>query len=157
MIAIGCDHGALELKEQLVDLLALLQAGQCAVLPQNGGGIAGGAHQALMAGLQCLVAESQALVKDLPELLEVAAGGKGYIHQIDGDNTLIEAAVVFGLAGLGVHIGSQEAAAAHAGVAVALAVFVHLQFGSASGVKLGYFRKDSERIFRVYTALYRKA
>ena len=24
-----------------------------------------------------------------------------------------------------------------------------LQFGSASGVKLGYFRKDSERIFRV--------
>ena len=75
----------------------------------------GGAHQALMAGLQCLVAESQALVKDLPELLEVAAGGKGYIHQIDGDNTLIEAAVVFGLAGLGVHIGSQEAAAAHAG------------------------------------------
>ena len=80
-----------------------------------------------MAGLQCLVAESQALVKDLPELLEVAAGGKGYIHQIDGDNTLIEAAVVFGLAGLGVHIGSQEAAAAHAGVAVALAVFVHLE------------------------------
>ena len=59
-----------------------------------------GAHQALMAGLQCLVAESQALIKDLPELLEVAAGGKGYIHQIDGDNTLIEAAVVFGLAGL---------------------------------------------------------
>ena len=120
--------GGVAAKEQLVDLLALLQAGQCAVLPQNGGGIAGGAHQALMAGLQCFVAESQALVKDLPELLEVAAGGKGYIHQIDGDNTLVEAAVVFGLAGLGVHIGGQEAAAAHAGVAVALAVFVHLQF-----------------------------
>ena len=120
--------GGVAAKEQLVDLLALLQAGQCAVLPQNGGGIAGGAHQALMAGLQCLVAESQTLIKDLPELLEVAAGGKGYIHQIDGDNTLIEAAVVFGLAGLGVHIGGQEAAAAHAGVAVALAILVHLEF-----------------------------
>ena len=118
--------GGVAAKEQLVDLLALLQAGQCAVLPQNGGGIAGGAHQALMAGLQCLVAESQTLVKDLPELLEVAAGGKGYIHQIDGDNTLIEAAVVFGLAVL-IHIGGQEAAAAHAGVAMALTVFVHLE------------------------------
>ena len=41
--------------------------------------------------------------------------------------TLIETAVVFGLAGLGVHIGGQEAAAAHAGVAVALAVLVHLE------------------------------
>lgn len=33
--------GGVAAKEQLVDLLALLQAGQCAVLPQNGGGIAG--------------------------------------------------------------------------------------------------------------------
>ena len=80
-----------------------------------------------MAGLQGAVAERQTLVENLPELVEVAAGAEGHIHQIDGHNALIEAAVILGLAGLGVHIRGEEAAAAHAGVAVALAVLVYLQ------------------------------
>ena len=120
--------GGVAAEQQLVDLFALLQACQRAVLPQNGGSVAGGAQQPLMACLQSAVAQIQTLVKDLPELFKVAAGAQGNVHQIDGDHALIEAAIVLGLAGLGVHIGSQEAAAAHAGVAVALAVLVHLEF-----------------------------
>ena len=120
--------GGIAAEEQLVDLFALLQACQCAVLPQNGGSITGGAQQPLMACLQSPVAQIQTLVKDLPELFKVAAGAQGNVHQIDGDHALIEAAVVLGLAGLGVYIGGQEAAAAHAGVAVALAILVHLEF-----------------------------
>ena len=80
-----------------------------------------------MACLQCTVAQSQTLVKDLPEFFKVAFRAQRHIHQIDGDHALIEAPVVFGLAGLGVNIGGQEAAAAHAGVAVSFAVFVHLE------------------------------
>ena len=119
--------GGVAAEQQLVDLFALLQSGQCAVLPQNGSGIAGSAQQSLVPCLQCAVAQGQTLVEDFPELLKVALGGECHIHQIDGDNALIESAVVLGLAGLGVHIGGQEAAAAHAGVAVAFAVFVHLE------------------------------
>ena len=119
--------GGVAAEQQLVDLFALLQAGQRTILPQDGCGIAGGAQQSLVPCLQCAVAQSQTLVEDLPELLKVALGGECHIHQIDGDNALIEPTVVFGLAGLGVHIGGQEAAAAHAGVAVAFAVFVHLE------------------------------
>ena len=121
--------GGIAAVKQLVDLLALLQAGQRAVLPQNGGRIAGRAQQTLMACLKRTVAESQTVVENFPELIKVAAGGQGYIHQIDGDDALIEAAIVFGLARLGVHIRGQEAAAAHAGIAMALAVLIdlHLQ------------------------------
>jgi hypothetical protein len=75
------------------------------------------------------VAELEALVEYLPELVHVAAGGQGHVHQVEGDDALIEAAVVLGLAvRLGIDIGRQEGAAAHAGVAVAVAVFVHLVF-----------------------------
>ena len=107
--------GGVAAKQQLVDLFALLQAGQSAVLPQDGGGVAGGAQQPLMPGLQRTVAQLQALVKDLPELFKVSAGAQGHVHQVDGHHALVEAAVIFGLAGLRVHIGGQKAAAAHAG------------------------------------------
>ena len=119
--------GGVAAEQQLVDLLALFQAGQGAVLPQDGGGVAEGAQQPLVAGLQGPVAQVQPLVEDLPELFKVAPRAQGHVHQVDGDDALVEPAVVFGLVGLGVHVGGQEAAAAHAGVAVALAVFVHLQ------------------------------
>ncbi len=121
--------GGVAAEEQLVDLLALLQTGQRAVLPQDRGSVAGGAQQPLVACLKGTMAEGQPLVEDLPELLKVATGGQGHIHQVDGDDALIEAAVILGLAGLRVHIRGQEAAAAHAGIAMALAIFVdlHLQ------------------------------
>ena len=49
-----------------------------------------------------------------------------------GDNALIEPTVVFGLAGLGVHIGGQEAAAAHAGVAAVSYTHLPLSFSCDS-------------------------
>ncbi len=119
--------GGIAAVEQLVDGLALLQAGQCAVLPQDGRGVAQCALQAVVAAHQGLVAQLEALVKNLPELIKIAAAGQGHVHQIDGDNALVKAAIVLRLAVL-VDIGSQEAAAAHAGEAVALAVLVDLVF-----------------------------
>ena len=80
-----------------------------------------------MTALQRLMAQLQTLLKNLPELRHVSAGGQRHIHQVDGDDALIEAAVVLGLVGFRVNIGGQEGAAAHAGVAVALAVLIHLQ------------------------------
>ena len=119
--------GGITAVEQLVDGLALLQAGQRAVLPQDGRGVAQRALQAVVAAHQGLVAQLEALVKNLPELIKIAAAGQGHVHQIDGDNTLVKAAIVLRLAVL-VDIGGQEAAAAHAGEAVALAVLVDLVF-----------------------------
>ena len=119
--------GGIAAVEQLVDGLALLQAGQRAVLPQDGRGVAQRALQAVVAAHQGLVAQLEALVKNLPELVKIAAAGQGHVHQIDGDNALIKAAIVLRLAVL-VDIGGQEAAAAHAGEAVALAVLVDLVF-----------------------------
>ena len=81
-----------------------------------------------------LVAQLQALVKDLPELVHVLMRRERHVGEIDGDNALVKAAVVLGLTRLPVAgirhvviavaraIGSQEAAAAHAGVAVAVAL-----------------------------------
>ena len=119
--------GGVTAVQQLVDRLAFLQAGQRAVLPQDGGGVAQGALQAVVAAHQGLVAKLETLVEDLPELIKIAAAGQGHVHQVDGDNALVEAAVILGLAVL-VHVGGQEAAAAHAGEAMALAIFVHLVF-----------------------------
>ena len=86
-----------------------------------------------MAAHERLIAEREALVKDLPELVQRAAGGERHIDQIDGHDALIEAAVILGLARLIIAgvcdvvpacagaVGRQEAAAAHAGVHVAMA------------------------------------
>ncbi len=63
--------GGIAAHEQLVDRLALLQAGQRAVLPQNGRGIRKRAHQALMTAQQGAMAQLEALVEDLPELVQV--------------------------------------------------------------------------------------
>ena len=118
--------GGVAAVEELVDGLALGKACQCAVLPQDGGSVGQGALQTLVAAHQGTVAQLQTLVEDLPELVHVTAGGQGHVHQIDGNDALVEAAVVLGLA-VFVHIGGQEGTAAHAGVAVALAVGIHLQ------------------------------
>ena len=80
-----------------------------------------------MAAQQSPVAQLQPLLKNLPEFFDIPPGAQGHIGEVDGHHALVEAAVVLGLPGLRVHVGRQEAAAAHAGVAVALAVFVHLQ------------------------------
>ncbi len=120
--------GGIAAIEELVNGLPLFQAGAGAILPQDGGHVGGGALQALVAAQQGPVAQLQPLVKELPEFLDVPAGAQGHVGEIDGDHALVEPPVVLGFPGLRVHVGRQEAAAAHAGVAVALAVLVHLQF-----------------------------
>ena len=79
-----------------------------------------------MALHQRAVAQFQSLIEDLPELFDVAAGGQRHIGQVDGDHALVEAAVILRLA-VFIDIRGQEAAAAHAGIAVTLAVFVDLE------------------------------
>ena len=71
------------------------------------------------------MAQLQALIKNLPELIEVAASGQPNIREIDGDHPLVEAAVIFGFTVL-VQIGRQEGTAPHAGVAVTVTIGVHL-------------------------------
>ena len=137
--------GGIAAVEEPVDGLALFQAGQRAVLPQDGRGIGQGALEPLVAAHQTPVAQLQPLVEDLPELVEILAGAQGHIHQIDGDDTLVEAAVILMLAGLVVAcvcdvahaavrepVGSQEGAAAHADVDIALE-FQHLLLADEIG------------------------
>ena len=92
--------GGVAAVEQLIDDLTLFQTGQSTVLPQDGGCVGGGTLQALVAAAQRTVAQLQPLVEDLPEFLNIAAGGQGHVRKIDGHHTLIEPTIVFVLAGL---------------------------------------------------------
>ena len=86
-----------------------------------------------MAAHEGLVAELEPFVKNLPELIERAAGRERHIHEVDGHHALIEPAVVLGLVRIVVSgvrhivpavagaVGREEAAAAHARVHVAMA------------------------------------
>ena len=125
-------NGGVAAVEQLVDGFALLQTGQGTVLPEDGGCIRKGALQPVMAAPEGPVAQLQPLFKDAPELVHVPSGGQGHVRQIDGDHTLIEPAIIFGLPrliilGIGDIIPAisgpvrgQEGPAAHAGVHVAV-------------------------------------
>ena len=76
---------------------------------------------------QSAVAKVQPFVENLPEFLLVLAGRKRHVHQIDGNDALIESAVILRFSVL-VHIRRQKAAAAHTGIAMPFAVLVHLVF-----------------------------
>ena len=98
-----------------------------------------------MTAAQRAVAELKALFKDRPELFNVAAGGECHVGQVDRDDALIEAAVILVLAGnivagirdvadarVGEAVRRQEAAAAHAGIHIALEL-EHLLFADVIG------------------------
>ena len=84
--------------EELIDRLALLQSCQRSVLPEDRCRIGQRTLEAVVTAHQRLVAQLQTLVKDLPELVDIAAGGKCNVRQVDCDNALIEAAVILRLA-----------------------------------------------------------
>ena len=125
--------GGIAAHEQLVDRLALLQAGEGTVLPKNRCGIRKRTHQTLMTAQQGAVAQLEALVEDFPELVHVLMRAQRDIGQVDGHNALVKATVVLGLVRVIVQrvgdivkavaraVGCQEAAATHAGVAIAVA------------------------------------
>ena len=145
--------GGIAAVEQLIDGLPLLESGQRSVLPQDGRGIGQCALQPVVTAHQRPVAEVQPLIEYLPELVHILSGGQGYIHQIHGDHALVEAAIVLGLSRFVVlgpgdvvpavtgPVRRQEAAAAHAGVHIALArslslgelVLPHLLFADIVG------------------------
>ena len=120
-----------------VDGFALFETEESAVLPQYGRGVGQRAGQPLVTALKRAVAKLHAFVEDFPELIYVFVRGQTDIDEVDGDHALIESAVVLGLA-VFVDVGGEERAAAHAGVAVTLAVLVnlvlqHYLFGNVVG------------------------
>ena len=74
--------GGVAAVQQLINGLALFQAGQSAVLPQDGCRIGQGTLKAVMAVLQGAVAQFQALIKNFPEFIRLTAGGQGHIRQV---------------------------------------------------------------------------
>ena len=115
--------------EELVDRLTLLQAGQRAVLPQDGRGVRERALEPLVAAQQRPVAQLQPLIKDLPEPLQVTAGGKRHIHQVNGNNALIETAIKLWLI-IFIMIYSQEGTTSHTWIAVSIFEFLHNLLGN---------------------------
>ncbi len=125
--------GGVSAHEQLVDCLALLQTSEGTVLPKNRCGIRKRTHQALMTAQQGTVAQLKALIEDLPELVHVLMRAQCDIRQVDGHDALVKATIVLGLVRIIVQrvghvvksvtgtVRRQEAAAAHAGIAVAVA------------------------------------
>ena len=130
-------NGRIAAVEELVDGLPLLQPRERAILPEDGRRVRERALQTVVAVHEGAMAKFKAFVEDFPKLILVPARRERHVHEVDGDDALIEAAVILGLAVL-VHIRGQEAAAAHAGIAVPLAVLVdlileHLLFGDVIG------------------------
>ena len=48
-----------------------------------------------MTSLQCTMTKIKTFIKDFPECVHISTRATCYIYQIDGDNTLIKAAIVF--------------------------------------------------------------
>ena len=91
--AVAQGNGGITVKQKLIDGLALFQSCQGTVLPQDRSDIGDGAEQTLMTAAQRAVAKLQTLLKNLPEAGHIALRRAGHIHQVDGDNALIETAV----------------------------------------------------------------
>ena len=137
--------GGIAAVEQLVDGLPLVQPGQCAVLPVDGADVGTDTLQSVVAAHEGFVANFQPTVELRPELVHVPADFQADLGQVDGDDTLVEAAFKLVVAVL-VLPGSQEAPAAHGGEHVALVIFPHLlggdvvrihPLGGALGCQLG--------------------
>ena len=96
-------------------------------MPQNRCGVGICPRKSFMAAFERTVAKIHTRVKNLPEPVQILFRRKTYINKINRYNALIKSAVILGLAVL-VNIRRQEASAAHARVAVTLAVFINLCF-----------------------------
>ena len=77
-----------------------------------------------MTAHQGTAAQIEALVHNLPEFIQIAAGGAGSVYQIYGDYALIESSVKFVLVSI-IFVYSQKRTAAHTGVAVTVFKFFY--------------------------------
>ena len=120
-------NGAVVVEEELVDRFALLETSDSAVLPEDRSHVGDGAEQSFMAAAERSVAEFEAVFQDFPEFIHIAARGACHIDEVDGDDALIEAAVVFMLSVFAKALGirGEEGAAAHAWVNVAVLQVLH--------------------------------
>ncbi len=87
-------NGAVVVEEELVNRFALLETSDSAVLPEDRSHVGDGAEQSFMAAAERSVAEFEAVFQDFPEFIDIAARGACHIDEVDGDDALIEAAVV---------------------------------------------------------------
>ena len=92
------DCGVTVIQER-VDLLTGSKTGKSAMLPEDGSYIRRGAKKMFVPQTEGAMAEFKAFFVDFPELIHVATRGKSHIGKVDGDHALIEAPVVFMLAG----------------------------------------------------------
>ena len=64
------------------------------MLPENRGSVGKGSGETLMTTLEGSMAKLHAIVKDLPESFYISICRETNVYQIDGNNTLIETAVI---------------------------------------------------------------
>ncbi len=86
--------------EQLIDGFALFQPGQAPYCHKMGAASDRCALEPLVAALKRAMTQLQTLIKNFPELLNIAAGGKRHIRQVNGHNALVKPAIILVLAGL---------------------------------------------------------
>lgn len=87
------------IEEKLINGFSWLQTGQSPILPKNRSHVAWSAEQAFVAKLQGAVAEFQTIAEDFPEAFFVFTARASNIDKVNGDDALIEAAVVTVLTG----------------------------------------------------------
>lgn len=120
-------NGGISAVQQLVYLLALFESCERAVLPQYGRGVGQRAFQTLVTRLERAVAQLETVVEYLPEFVEIASARRACdVDEVYGHDALVEPAVILGFAVL-VHVRREEGAAAHARIALAVAVGVDFQ------------------------------
>ena len=112
-------YGGVSAVKKPVDLLPLLKPCQRPVLPQDRRHIRERSLQPVMPCHQGPFAKVKPLVHNLPEPFHIPSGGTGHIHQIQGDNALIESAVKLGVI-IFVMVYGKERTASHTGIAVAI-------------------------------------
>ena len=86
---------AVVIEEQLINDLSLVQPGESAVLPQDRSNIRWRSLQPLMSQHQGLFAQLGPFLHQFPEPVFISGCGTGNIDQVDRDNSLVKAAVVF--------------------------------------------------------------
>ena len=91
-------NSGISVVKQPVYLLALFQSGKSAVLPEDRRNIGKSTLETFMAASECSVAKIHSFVEYRPELVHILACAESDIYQIDGNNALIEASVIFMLA-----------------------------------------------------------
>ena len=85
--------------QEWIDLLTGSKTSKSAMLPEDWSHVRCGAKKMFVPQTKGTMAEFKAVFVDFPELVHVSARGKSHIGQVDGHHALVEAPVVFMLAG----------------------------------------------------------